>query len=1600
MAIQRRTIQYSVVCGFLMYACTAWSAGPYYGFPKVFAGYDQSFLLEQASSVMLKGLVPANTLSVQWKQTHGVSAEIVNPTSLETEVRNMQVGWNVFVLTATFTDSNNASVTASSEVKIKVHATLPENDVAVVPYPQSLVRREGSLSLSSTSTLSIADPVLKPLAAVLADEIQLKTGIQITTTQTYNPSSTVVLRINPNISAEEGYRLSVSNTSAVVEAKTYRGAAWGTVSLIQCLQNNGVLPLVEITDQPFAPYRGVLIDVARKYHPIPYMKELIQLFRMNKINYVQLHLNDLEGTAFPFSNPELRKVPKEFTVWTMEEVKDLVAYADARGVTLVPELEGPGHHAGNLRNLYGRSDANGKNRVIDIANEATYKGMETLIDELLTVFTSTPYVHIGADESDLGALGKTPEEQAYMSQNNVSNLLGHYITRMNDIIRRKGKTTVVWEGFGGDGGGVPRNVIVMPFESAYNPANALTQLGYSVINTAWKPLYVVGSRNWAPDYIYNNWNMWLWEHHINTGVHIQLPRSAPVLGAQICAWEQPATAELESLRYRVGSMAERTWNPDTSQPYASFDARNMANNNTLEHLLGHPTIESQTLLGEYQNFDMFSDPLRITLRTPHKGVIKYTVDGSEPDLQSPSYTNPFTLDKTHTNGVDVLYNQRVGSFQTAAALVTLKTRVFINAKPQGFLPSVTSFWNRSLDGKPFMPPVVKAGPDIQATWPLTDGSITLMGVVDDSDLAVSPTVPGFFAQWRQISGNAANIQTVSTNDRRKYSIKITNLSQGRYTFQLYARDSEGNTSIDNVLIAIGGSTPPTNAPPQVDAGADQTLTAALPYKAALVARASDPDGSLQSFRWTLVSGDASASILIPSSLNSSVQFSKAGTYLFAFTATDNLGASSSDTVQIIMQTPSTPVNTGNAYPFSGVLVNPNTTIPKNFYGKLTGNGGIGWQTGVCSIDFALGAFDFSVDSGSGNNLNYSGALSGSGSVQYVAAPYSSTYAAVPIVLSGAKPHTYTGQTILKRGVLRLSKPQGTNSIPGDLLILKQGSNDALEWTASDQIADHAEVTVQSPQAQLRIKGYHEKIASLNLVANAAVVFDTSNTGVLETTHLAVAGTLLAQNTYTSANASFVLGNGRIVVGTGIPINNPPAVRAFAPSGNVTLPKPILLRAEAQDSDGLASVSWSAPDHTNVVFSAPQTLETSATVTSAGTYRFVFQATDKKGKSASVSVSVTVSEPPLWPVSNLENNATVSYSLPLLKGTFANEPDGLLSVTNAMQETTQWPIFQKRFKALVKLKPGPNRLLVTTSQNSYVFNVYLELPNNVKKMRLFYFLGSDQNGEIDAPPGTPNNIDEALKRIQLDALMLQTFFAESYQKSRTMADPTTLHPRVTFHYALDEKGDPKVHVIRHPKTRAELAALGGNTIYSEACFYANSMSKFIGTLPIEEQWNPADAMRMIWTGIAHIDPATGVYNKAGMALGGANCSTIHTGNLITHAASLEEVDTAFSNTQALPTQYIVDDSYGRKTYWGSYTATLGGMMHETGHAFRLPHVNVGVMATDASANINRFFSVFVQNNDGSKYPIHDNNELRNNEPQWPWWTASDIKILEPQNTFIY
>ena len=547
-----------------------------------------------------------------------------------------------------------------------------------VPLPKTLTLGEGVLTLNQDSHIVADNAELEPLAKLLASEIQQTSGVTIATGQRHGARPLgdhdpvdIVLRLDPKLKgeaytldAQEAVTPAATRGGVTVTGGSYQSVASGSVTLLQALHGaNAYLTIqkMRIADEPAYAYRGALIDLARKYHSPGGIEQVIELCRMYKTRYLHLNLADDQLFMFPSGKfPQLGKSNQEFArfepgsqphcaPYTLQQLQDLEAYAKVRGVYLVPEINFPGHCGRLIADAPEVFGLPGNGSTVHIASPKTLTAVGVLLNEMMDVFQSTPYIHLGADEVGLGGLEQTPEYkqlQASAGIKSAHDLYCKFIADLNTLVTKRGKKSIVWEEACNPAGTypLPKDVTVMAWTHGRSPAD-IAKAGYPVINAMWTPLYIVRGDKRPLEFLFN-WKLPMFGRgHLGDDTFTTLTDTTHLLGAQICSWENAENIEIQSLRERLALVAEKSWNPATGGTLADFKARLAHTDALLDPLVNPISIQVKGTFTHDEN--TFTEPLTITLVPRVAGLtLKYTLDNSLPNDKWLPYTAPLKTGET------------------------------------------------------------------------------------------------------------------------------------------------------------------------------------------------------------------------------------------------------------------------------------------------------------------------------------------------------------------------------------------------------------------------------------------------------------------------------------------------------------------------------------------------------------------------------------------------------------------------------------------------------------------------------------------------------------------------------------------------------------------------------------------------------------------------------------------------------------------------------------------------------------------------------------------------------------------------------------------
>ncbi|MFD6416558.1 beta-N-acetylhexosaminidase [Streptomyces sp. NPDC060194] len=465
------------------------------------------------------------------------------------------------------------------------------SDFDLVPLPDRVHALPGRFPLRDGTGLRVG-PGAEPAAALLA----AVTGLRLPAAK----DGPFVLALDPALSGlgEEGYGLTVGPDGAALRAGRLAGLLRGVQTVRQLLDEEGHLPGTQITDIPRYAWRGAMLDVARHFQPVEYLKRYVDLLAFHKMNVFHLHLTDDQGWRMPVpAYPLLTEVGGWRTesagdgrphggAYTKAELLDLVEFARARGVTVVPEIEMPGHMRSALAaypELGNRPEVRldtwtewGVCENILGVQEETLEFCRVVLDEVMDVFPS-PYIHIGGDECPIVEWQESPrarERAAALGLDGPEALHGWFMGEMAAHLTARGRKPLGWTETGHD---LPGAFTVAAWRDAAHGL-AAARRGQDVVMTPHLSTYLDYRQSDHPE-----------EPAGQPGPVVDLravyeteavpsdwepEAAARLLGAQAQLWTEyaPTAAHIEYLAFpRMSALAEATWS--THRDFAAFSRR-------------------------------------------------------------------------------------------------------------------------------------------------------------------------------------------------------------------------------------------------------------------------------------------------------------------------------------------------------------------------------------------------------------------------------------------------------------------------------------------------------------------------------------------------------------------------------------------------------------------------------------------------------------------------------------------------------------------------------------------------------------------------------------------------------------------------------------------------------------------------------------------------------------------------------------------------------------------------------------------------------------------------------------------------------------------
>ncbi|MDP9075961.1 MAG: family 20 glycosylhydrolase [Bacteroidota bacterium] len=556
----------------------------------------------------------------------------------------------------------------------------------LIPYPAELVAGKGSFIITSKTSISLAERFWNE-ANELNDLLSKGLGKKLSITKNPNPHA-IKLVYDASITAPEAYKLTITPQQVIIAAKEPAGVFHAVETIRQLLPvsiEEGTiakqlsLPAVTIEDHPAYEWRGMHLDVSRHFFSISYLEKFIDRMALYKMNKLHLHLTDDQGWRI-----EIKKYPKlteegawrtfnnqdsacmkravdnpDFTIdkehiiqrdgktlyggfYTQEEMKGVVAYAAARHIDVIPEIDMPGHMMAAI-NSYPFLTCNGENKFGELfskpicpCNENTFEFAENVFNEIMEIFPSK-YIHIGGDEVDRSDWAKSDACKALMQKEGIKDLpalQSYFINRMEKFFNSKGRKMIGWDEI--IEGGVTKTAIIMYWRGWVPDAPVkAAKNGNTVIMTPGEPLYFDAQ----PD-----------QYSISKVYHFNpIPKvlnkqeAKSIIGAQANIWSEMIPSEKRAdymYMPRMTALAEMLWTNDQNK-YDSYLKRLVQQYNRMDALkINYRLPDLPGLLNEY----VFTDEGKLSIAKPLPSLtIRYTTDGLPPSATSPKLPSPLII---------------------------------------------------------------------------------------------------------------------------------------------------------------------------------------------------------------------------------------------------------------------------------------------------------------------------------------------------------------------------------------------------------------------------------------------------------------------------------------------------------------------------------------------------------------------------------------------------------------------------------------------------------------------------------------------------------------------------------------------------------------------------------------------------------------------------------------------------------------------------------------------------------------------------------------------------------------------------------------------
>ena len=559
-----------------------------------------------------------------------------------------------------------------------------QTSVPLIPLPAQLQSASGSFKVDSNTAIVVPahDAAALHAAQYVANLAARMRGLHLQVKQGGATADAIVFQRSPQAAGAhpEGYALAVTPQGIHVEAHDDAGLFYGAVTLYQLLTPDAKhgsvqVPALQINDWPRFAWRGLMLDSARHFQTVAEVETLLDQMAQHKLNVLHWHLTDDQGWRIEIKRyPQLTRIgawrtPPDAGVdgepqryggfYSQAQIREVVAYAAARHITVVPEIDMPGHAQAAVAS-YPAIGVTGKRPAVSTdwgvnpylynVDDATFQFVDNVLDEVMALFPSH-YIHVGGDEAIKDQWKASPVIQAKLRALHLRDedaLQGWFIGRIGSYLSAHGRRLIGWDEI--LDGGVPADATVMSWRGTDGAVKA-ARLGHDVVMSPSPDLYFDSVQSDLPDEaagripVRDLASIYAFKPIPAT---LSAAQAAHVLGAQANVWTEhlPSMQHVEHAVFpRMDALSEIVWSPASVLDWNDFLSRlpaQFARYNAQQVDYADSAFEADIQLDANAALKRGEATVKLSNQAGY-GEIHYTLDGRTPDVRTPLYNKPFNV---------------------------------------------------------------------------------------------------------------------------------------------------------------------------------------------------------------------------------------------------------------------------------------------------------------------------------------------------------------------------------------------------------------------------------------------------------------------------------------------------------------------------------------------------------------------------------------------------------------------------------------------------------------------------------------------------------------------------------------------------------------------------------------------------------------------------------------------------------------------------------------------------------------------------------------------------------------------------------------------